>query len=154
MARQLCCRGMCKNLLRSDGQQRSYRKAKFPSNVNCGQKTVSETGPWTTSWIIQCKIFHAIVFVSFCWFCVFSCLWISLTNVYLLLMDCSTVIGIIKLTDIKPQQTQSSTNHVDGSLDKLCTCRWNQIRYAIIKTSLNANGVTLQLSHVTAELGI
>ena len=45
MARQLCCRGMCKNLLRSDGQQRSYGKAKFPSNLNCGQKTVSETGP-------------------------------------------------------------------------------------------------------------
>ena len=45
MARQLCCRGMCKNLLRSDGQQRSYGKAKFPSYLNCGQKTVSETGP-------------------------------------------------------------------------------------------------------------
>ena len=45
MARQLCCRGMCKNLLRSDGQQRNYDKAKFPSNLNCGQKTVSGTGP-------------------------------------------------------------------------------------------------------------
>ena len=45
MARQLCCRGMCKNLLRSDGQQRSYGKAKFPSCLNCGLKTVSETGP-------------------------------------------------------------------------------------------------------------
>ena len=44
MARQLCCRGMCKYLLRSDGQQRSYGKAKFPSYLNCGQKTVSETG--------------------------------------------------------------------------------------------------------------
>ena len=49
MARQLCCRGMCKNLLRSDGQQRSYGKAKFPSYLNCGQKTVSETGPWSVS---------------------------------------------------------------------------------------------------------
>ena len=47
MARQLCCRGMCKNLLRSDGQQRNYSKAKFPSNLNCGQKIVSETGPRT-----------------------------------------------------------------------------------------------------------
>ena len=47
MARQLCCRGMCKNLLRSDGQQRNYSKAKFSSNVNCGQKIVSETGPWS-----------------------------------------------------------------------------------------------------------
>ena len=46
MARQLCCRGMCKNLLRSDSQQRNYSKAKFPSNWNCGQKIVSETGPW------------------------------------------------------------------------------------------------------------
>ena len=45
MARQLCCRGMCKNLLRSDVLQQSYGKAKFPSNLNCGQKTVSETGP-------------------------------------------------------------------------------------------------------------
>ena len=26
IARQLCCRGMCKNLLRSDGQQRNYGK--------------------------------------------------------------------------------------------------------------------------------
>ena len=35
-----------KKLLRSDGQQRNYSKAKFPSNLNCGQKIVSETGPW------------------------------------------------------------------------------------------------------------
>ena len=41
MARQLCCRGMCKNLLRSDGQQRRHGKAKFPSNLIYGQKTVS-----------------------------------------------------------------------------------------------------------------
>ena len=47
MARQPCCRGMCKNLLRSDSQQRSYGKAKFPSNLNCGKKSVSETGPWS-----------------------------------------------------------------------------------------------------------
>ena len=45
MARQLCCRGMCRNLLRSDGQQQSYGKAKIPSYLNCGQKNVSETGP-------------------------------------------------------------------------------------------------------------
>ena len=44
MAR-LCCRGMCKNLLPSDGQQQNYSKAKFPSNLNCGQKILSETGP-------------------------------------------------------------------------------------------------------------
>ena len=42
MARQLCCRGMCKTLLRSNGQLRSYGKAKFPSYLNCGQKNVSE----------------------------------------------------------------------------------------------------------------
>ena len=41
----VCCRGMCKNLLWSDGQQRNYGKAKFPSNLTCGQKNVSETGP-------------------------------------------------------------------------------------------------------------
>ena len=45
MAWQLCCRGMCKYLLRSDFQQRNYSKAKFPSNLNCRQKIVSETGP-------------------------------------------------------------------------------------------------------------
>ena len=45
MARQLYCRGLLKNLLRSDGQQRNYSYAKFPSNLNCGHKTVSETGP-------------------------------------------------------------------------------------------------------------
>ena len=49
MTRQMCCRGMCKNLLRSDGQQQNYSKAKFPSNLNCGQKIVSETGPWSCS---------------------------------------------------------------------------------------------------------
>ena len=47
MAWQLCCRGVRKNLLRSDGRQRSYGKAKVPSNLNCGQKNVSETGPWS-----------------------------------------------------------------------------------------------------------
>ena len=45
MARQLSCRGMCKNLLRSDRQQRNYGKAKFPSNLYCGLKNVCETGP-------------------------------------------------------------------------------------------------------------
>ena len=36
---------MCKKLLRSDGQQRSYGKAKFPSNLNCGQKTLVKRAP-------------------------------------------------------------------------------------------------------------
>ena len=54
MARQLCCRGMCKILLRSDGQQRNYGKAKFPSNLNCGQKNVSETGPCIKWWHWVC----------------------------------------------------------------------------------------------------
>ena len=48
MARQLCCRGMCKNLLQSDDPEQNYSEAKFPSNLNCGKKIVSETGPWTT----------------------------------------------------------------------------------------------------------
>ena len=43
MARQRSA--MCENVLRSDGQQRNYSKAKFPSNLNCGQIIVSETGP-------------------------------------------------------------------------------------------------------------
>ena len=42
---QLCCRGMCKKLLWSDRQQWNYGNAKFPSNLNCGKNTVSETGP-------------------------------------------------------------------------------------------------------------
>ena len=45
MVRQMCCRGMCKYLFRSDDQQRNYSKAKFPSNLNYGQKIVSEMGP-------------------------------------------------------------------------------------------------------------
>ena len=58
MAQQLCCRGMCKNLLRSDGQQRNYSKVKFPSNLNCRQKIVSETGPrsWLIGWWWQMAI--------------------------------------------------------------------------------------------------
>ena len=36
------------NLLLSDGQQRNYGKAKFPSDLNCGQRLVSETGPWSS----------------------------------------------------------------------------------------------------------
>ena len=45
MARQLCCRGMCKNLSRSEGQQRNYNKTKFPSNLNSGQKTLVKRAP-------------------------------------------------------------------------------------------------------------
>ena len=41
----MCCRGICKNLLRSDGQQRNYSKAKFPSNLNCGQNSLVEWAP-------------------------------------------------------------------------------------------------------------
>ena len=37
------------NLLRSDDQQQIYSKAKFPSNLNCGQKAVCEKGPWSHS---------------------------------------------------------------------------------------------------------
>ena len=44
MARQLCCRGVCKILLRSDHRWLNYNKAKFPSNLNCEQNTVDETG--------------------------------------------------------------------------------------------------------------
>ena len=45
MARQLCSRGMCIYLLRSDGQQWNYGKAKFPSEFELRAKIVSETGP-------------------------------------------------------------------------------------------------------------
>ena len=68
MARQLCCRGMCKNLLRSDGQQRSYGKAKFPSYLNCGLKTVSETGPWLPwLWYIYIYIYiYIFIYIYIC----------------------------------------------------------------------------------------
>ena len=56
MTRQLCCRGMCKNLLRSDGQQWNYSKAKFPSSLNCGKKIVRETGPWAVNWYQLCWV--------------------------------------------------------------------------------------------------
>ena len=45
MAGQLCTRGMCKNLLRSDGGQRNYGKLKFPLNLICRPKIFSEMGP-------------------------------------------------------------------------------------------------------------
>ena len=45
MPRQLYCRGMCKKLSRSGGQQRNYIKTKFPSNLNCGQKMVVKRAP-------------------------------------------------------------------------------------------------------------
>ena len=44
-----CFRGMCKNLLRSDGKQWNYSEAKFPSNGSCEQKVIIETGPCVTS---------------------------------------------------------------------------------------------------------
>ena len=47
MTRQLCCRDMYKILFWSDGQQPNYSKAKFPSNLNCGQNFFSEMGPWS-----------------------------------------------------------------------------------------------------------
>ena len=43
--RQLRCRGMCKNLLRSDGHQRKYSKAKFPWNLDCTHKIINKTCP-------------------------------------------------------------------------------------------------------------
>ena len=45
MVRQLCCRGMCKNFLRSYGQQWNYDKAKFPSHLNCQQKKLVKRAP-------------------------------------------------------------------------------------------------------------
>ena len=57
-ARQLCCRGTCKNLLRSDGEQRNYSKANFRSNLNCRQKIVSETGPWSIPVLMFCTMLH------------------------------------------------------------------------------------------------
>ena len=64
MARQLCCRGMCKNLLRSGGQPRNYGNTKFPPNLNCGQKNISETGPRTTV-VLQGLRFNRLPLASF-----------------------------------------------------------------------------------------
>ena len=65
MTRQLWCRGMCKIWLRCNVQQPNYSKAKFPSNLNCGQKIVSETDPscripnHATCWVYtRCILAH------------------------------------------------------------------------------------------------
>ena len=87
MTRQLCCRGMCKNLLRSDGQQQSYGKAKFPSNLNCGQKTVIETGPWSFVlgilwWPMNFTRKGAVMRLIFLFFCLnklFVAIWGAMT---------------------------------------------------------------------------
>ena len=51
---------MCKNVLRSDGQQQSYSKAKFSIEFELRAKNVSETGPWTSEnklqWYIHRKL--------------------------------------------------------------------------------------------------
>ena len=49
MTRQLCFRGMRKILLRYNHQQLNYSWMKFPSNLNCDGKIVSEMGH-TDAW--------------------------------------------------------------------------------------------------------
>ena len=62
MARQLCCRCMCKKLLRSHGQQWNYSKANFPWNLNCGRKSLMKQAPGPfrkgvrSSWFNSLKI--------------------------------------------------------------------------------------------------
>ena len=57
----VACAKICCDLM--PGRQRSYHKAKFPSNLICGQKTVSETGPRIrsgnneTSWFVSSTMF-------------------------------------------------------------------------------------------------
>ena len=46
MPRQHSCRAMYKIWQRSLYQNRVENESKFPSNLNCDGKTVSETGPW------------------------------------------------------------------------------------------------------------
>ena len=68
MARQLCCRGMCKNLSRSDGQQRNYSKAKFASNLNYGQNSLVKRAPghhWFKYWCVACWAPNH--YVNQCW---------------------------------------------------------------------------------------
>ena len=49
---------VCKNLLRSDGHQRNHSKAKFPSNLNCEQKSLVKRASRYSSQLIvaQCTI--------------------------------------------------------------------------------------------------
>ena len=58
------------------GQQRTYGKATFPSNLNCGQKTVSETGPrardfdecrWQLCRLPQCRLYEKAAFPLHGW---------------------------------------------------------------------------------------
>ena len=57
MARQLCCRGTCKKLLRSYGQQRNYSKANFHRIWIAGQKSLVKRalgpagGHWPWYWL-------------------------------------------------------------------------------------------------------
>ena len=57
MSWQHSCHGMCKIMLRHHCQLRSYKRIKFPSNLNYEGITDSETGPWIycdTSLDFQC----------------------------------------------------------------------------------------------------
>ena len=53
---QLRCVDMYNNLLRSDGKQWLYSKEKFPSNLNCEQNVVSETGPCVLGDIVRANV--------------------------------------------------------------------------------------------------
>ena len=66
-AQQLPCRGMCKNLLRSDGRQRNNRSGHFHRIWIAGKKNVSETGRctglvlWFSIWFALMRIFLRFV---------------------------------------------------------------------------------------------
>ena len=49
----VACAKICCDLIASSGI--TARKTTFPSNLNCGQKTVSETGPWCTNVLQMCS---------------------------------------------------------------------------------------------------
>ena len=50
-----------KNLLRSDGQQRIYSKAMFPSNLNCGKKSLVKRAPGPCLHVVNKLIFQDLI---------------------------------------------------------------------------------------------
>ena len=64
MARELCRRDMCKNLLRSDRRQRNCNKAKFPSNLNCRQNLLVKWAPGIDVGDNPCNYCHLYFLIS------------------------------------------------------------------------------------------
>ena len=134
MARQLCCRGMCKNLLRSDSQQWNYSKTKFPSNLNCGQKIVSETGPCT-----RCPLHSPLLPNHLCCDCFHPIQWVIPTQEFFYVFHLTSykyhekwelIWCIMKMESILPGPSWVSSQCFMLT-DPMHITNWNKINYHI-----------------------